>query len=72
MATNSFKDGVVTAQLEVAGNDIATKIEKQELLLDLKVLIKEYYCGTFTNDGQSLLLNFFNGQKFALKCEEIA
>ncbi|MDE6361492.1 MAG: hypothetical protein K2L53_00780 [Clostridia bacterium] len=61
MATNSIKD-----------SDTATKIAKQDLLLDLKVLIKEFYFGTFTNDGQSLLLNFFNGQKFALKIEEIA
>lgn len=61
MATNTIKD-----------SDTATKIEKQDLLLDLKVLIKEFYFGTFTNDGQSLLLNFFNGQKFALKIEEIA
>ena len=63
---------MTTTQLDVAGNDIKTKIEKQELLLDLKVLIKEFYCGTFTDDGQSLTLNFFNGQKFALKIEEIA
>ncbi|MDE6474743.1 MAG: hypothetical protein K2L70_06555 [Clostridia bacterium] len=72
MATNGFKDSIITPQLEVAGNDSTTKIEKQDLLLDLKVLIKEFYCGTFTNDGQSLLLNFFNGQKFALNIEEIA
>lgn len=72
MATNSVKDSVITPQLEVADNGFTMKIEKQELLFDLKVLIKEFYCGTFTNDGQSLLLSFFNGQKFALKIEEIA
>ncbi len=63
---------MVTTQLEVINNDLNTKIDEQDLLLDLKVLIKEYYCGTFTNDGQSLVLSFFNGQKFALKIEEIA
>ena len=63
---------MITTQMEVAGNDIKTKIEAQELLLDLKVLIKEFYCGTFTKDENALTLHFFNGQKFALKIEEIA
>ena len=61
-----------TSQMAVANNEAMTKIDKQDLLIDLKVLIKEFYCGTFTNDGQSLLLELFNGQKFALKIEEIA
>ena len=63
---------MATTQRAVAGNDIETKIDKQDLLIDLKVLIKEFYLGTFTDDGKSLVLNFFNGQKFALKIEEIA
>ena len=63
---------MITTQLEVADNDIKTKIDEQELLFDLKVLIKEFYCATFTNDGHSLTLNFYNGQKFALRIEEIA
>ncbi|MDE5653978.1 MAG: hypothetical protein K2I46_00025 [Clostridia bacterium] len=63
---------MVTTQLEDANYELKPKIGTQDLLIDLKVLIKEYYCGTFTNDGQSLVLSFFNGQRFALKIEEIA
>lgn len=63
---------MATSQMAVVGKDNKTKIDKQDLLIDLKVLMKDFYCGTFTNDGQSLVLEFFNGQKFALKIEEIA
>lgn len=62
MATSICKESIA----------VNSKIESQDLLIDLKVLMKEYYCGTFTNDGQSLMLRFYNGQKFALKIEEIA
>ena len=63
---------MAATQMVVASNDIKTKIDKQDLLIDLKVLMKEFYLGTFANDGQSLVLEFFNGQKFALKIEELA
>ena len=63
---------MATTQMAVVENEVMTKIDKQDLLIDLKVLMKEFYLGTFTDDGQSLTLEFFNGQKFALKIEEIA
>ena len=46
--------------------DMQYKVEIEDLFLDLKVLLKEYYMGTFTNDGKGLMLNFTNGQKFLL------
>ena len=42
------------------------KISLDDMLLDLKVLLKEYYCGTFTDDGKSLKISLNNGQKFLL------
>ena len=42
------------------------KIGIDDMLLDLKVLLKEYYCGTFTDDGKSLKISLNNGQNFLL------
>ncbi|MDE7070353.1 MAG: hypothetical protein K2O86_00060 [Clostridia bacterium] len=47
------------------------KLSLDDMLLDLKVLIKEYYCGTFTNDGKSLKITLNNGQKFLLNMTAI-
>ena len=41
------------------------------LLLDLKVLMSEYYVATFDINGENLVLKFNNGQQFTLKIEEI-
>ena len=48
-----------------------SNIVAQELLFDLKVLLKEYYVGKFTEDGQSLKLSFYNGHNFKLQIEEL-
>ncbi len=45
----------------------STVVFAQDLLMDIKALIKEHYFGTFTNDGQALHLVFNNGQRFELK-----
>ena len=45
------------------------RVNASDLLLDLKVLLKEYYIATFTSDGNALLINFNNGQKFKLNVE---
>lgn len=42
-----------------------------DMLLDLKVLLKEYYCATFTHDGKSLKITLNNGQKFLLNMTAI-
>ncbi|MDE5654441.1 MAG: hypothetical protein K2I46_02410, partial [Clostridia bacterium] len=47
------------------------QLSLEDMLLDLKVLIKEYYCGTFTNDGKSLKITLNNGQKFLLNMTAI-
>ena len=52
-------------------NDLQYQVEIEDLFLDLKVLLKEYYMVTFTNDGQGLTLNFTNGQKFILSLKAV-
>ena len=47
------------------------KVSIDDMLLDLKVLLKEYYCGTFTEDGKSLKITLNNGQKFLLSMTAI-
>ena len=42
------------------------KVSIDDMLLDLKVLLKEYYCGTFTFEGESLKITLNNGQNFIL------
>lgn len=39
---------------------------EQDLLFDLKSLIKEYYVATFTESGKNLKLSFENGQSFLI------
>lgn len=51
--------------------DLQYKVEIEDLFLDLKVLLKEYYMGTFTNDSKGLMLNFTNGQKFLLSLKAV-
>lgn len=42
------------------------KTREQDLLFDLKCLIKEYYVATFTESGENLKLSFENGQSFLI------
>ena len=60
-------DHIFNAQL----SDLQYQVEIEDLFLDLKVLLKEYYMGTFTNDGKALMLKFTNGQKFRLSLNEV-
>ncbi len=45
-------------------------VEAHDLLIDIKVLLKEYYAATFNNDGQTLIMRFNNGQVFHLTLKE--
>ncbi|MCM1289457.1 MAG: hypothetical protein NC132_02245 [Corallococcus sp.] len=47
------------------------KVDEQSLLLDLKVLLKEYYSATFAVAKNSLKLQFTNGQIFELSVKEV-
>lgn len=51
-------------------NDTNYKISREDMLLDLKVLLKEYYCGTFALGGQSIKITLNNGQKFLLNLQD--
>lgn len=46
------------------------KISAQDLLIDLKVLMKEYYVATFTENEGELKIAFENGQKFIIGIKE--
>lgn len=45
-------------------------VGEQDLLLDLKMLIKQYYVATFTQQDNRLKLTFSNGQTFLITVSE--
>ena len=47
------------------------KVEAEEILFDLKVLLRDYYAATFTKDENALKLQFNNGQTFILSAKEV-
>lgn len=49
---------------------LVCKVEAIDLLMDLKVLIKEYYLATLCENGNSVEIAFNNGQKFKLNIVE--
>lgn len=57
-------------ELGAFGEPLTSVAEAHDLLIDLKVLLKEYYTATFTEDGNALLMKFNNGQRFKLTLEE--
>ena len=58
-------------EMESAGQNLQFTVDEKSLLLDLKVLIKEYSAATFSENGNSLLLKFTNGQTFLLSVNEV-
>ncbi len=66
----SKENHLFVTKTEGAKENFNYKVEAEELLLDLKVLLKEYYAATFTVDGKSLKLQFNNGQEFKLILQE--
>ncbi len=53
-------------EMEVADTEFQCKVTVTDLLLDLKVLLKEYYVATFSDEKGSLKIALNNGQKFRL------
>ena len=47
------------------------QVEAESILLDLKVLLRDYYAATFTKEGDALKLQFNNGQTFIISIKEI-
>lgn len=45
-------------------------ITSKDLLMDLKLLIKEYYAVSFTEEDNFLKLSFVNGQTFLISLQE--
>ena len=65
------KEHTFINEMECAENKFNFNLCVHELLIDVKVLLKEYYAATFSEDGNALLMNFTNGQKFKLTLQEI-
>lgn len=61
----------VIVNTSISNTEALFKLSVTDLLLDLKVLMKEYYCGTFTEDEKGLKLQFLNGQRFIMSLREI-
>ena len=60
-------DGHIFApDTEIADAEFQCKVTANDLLLDLKALMKEYYVATFSEDNGSLKIALNNGQKFRL------
>jgi hypothetical protein len=57
-------------ETEGAKDNLKYTVGAKDLLIDLKVLLKEYYAATFTEDGSSLIMKFTNGQVFCLNLKE--
>lgn len=66
----SRKSHTFVTETDCAKESLNYKVTPFELLLDLKVLMSEYYAATFDVNGEKLLLNLNNGQRFAVKIEE--
>ncbi|MDE5756904.1 MAG: hypothetical protein K2I23_07430 [Clostridia bacterium] len=48
------------------------KVSVEDLLMDFRILLKDYYhCTLTSNHGLALKLIFTNGQKFLLKITEL-
>lgn len=60
------KIATATSEFDVTETDLIFSLNEKDLLFDIKALIKEYYCGTFTLDEQNLKMQFTNGQVFFL------
>ena len=49
-----------------------TKVSVEDLLMDFRIILKDYYhCTLTSNHGLALKLIFTNGQKFLLKITEL-
>ena len=70
-----MKNGVVantTKYLESAvESNLDFIVEEHNLVQDLKMLMRDVYVATYTNDESSLKLCFNNGQRFLITVKEI-
>ena len=67
----SKREDVCLPKTETANVQFKYMVDIDSIILDLKAMIKEYYFATFSEEGNSLILKFSNGQKFRLSIDEI-
>ena len=47
------------------------QVSKQDLTVELKAAIAEFFVGVCEQEGEDLVLSLVNGQKFRIQVEEI-
>ena len=60
--------------MEKSANQLAAaekQFNSRSLLEEIEPLLKEYFIGGFKLDGEAIIVDFKNGQKFRLTAEEI-
>ena len=50
--------------------EVDIRIDELSMLMDLKVLLKDYYTAMFTSDEKGLEIKFNNGQTFVVTVKE--
>ena len=65
------KEHLFVSEMEGLEQNLSFTIDEKSLLLDLKVLIKEYYAVTFNQSEDGLILTFCNRQRFCISVKEI-
>lgn len=50
---------------------LVSVIDEMSLMMDVKVLLNEYYLATFDENGNSMKIALNNGQKFRITVDEI-
>lgn len=52
-------------------NELAQRMNETEMLTDFQALLKEFYVGDVSKDGEKLILSLTNGQRFQIAVQEI-
>ncbi|MDD4291844.1 MAG: hypothetical protein PHX51_06410 [Clostridia bacterium] len=62
---------IYATETEIAKDvDLWNTVEAEDLIKDIKALIKEYYTATLTEECNALIIKFNNGQIFKLTLAE--
>lgn len=67
-----MKEYQSTLDLEsVKEANIKQFISSNDILIDLKIILKNYYVATFNEEGNALKITFNNGQSFIINVTQV-
>lgn len=67
-----MKEYQSTLDLEsVKEANIKQFISSNDILIDLKIILKNYYVATFNEEGNALKITFYNGQSFIINVTQV-